>query len=128
MQLLLLEHNEMSQDKIYLEGVRLNTIIGVYPEERNAARTIYADVEIDTDHTAAAASDDFTKAVDYAAVVKILEDTAAESSFFLLEAFAGKCVEKILQITGVEKVSVKISKPAVFPNVGNTAVKISRSN
>ena len=114
-------------DTIFLEGVMLSAVIGVYPEERLAKRVLYADVEIVTDMSKAASTDDFTYAVDYSSVVAKLEEIAASTSFFLLEAFAGKCVEEILKMQGVRQVSVKISKPDIFPAVRNTAVKITRS-
>ena len=113
-------------DAILLEGVRLNTLIGVYPEERLRRREVVADIEITTDLRPAGISDDLGQALDYGAIVADLRRIAEEGSFFLLEAFAEKCAETILRRRGVSSVTVKISKPGVFADVARAAVRIHR--
>ena len=117
---------EMS-DAILLEGVRLNTLIGVYPEERVRRREVIADIEIAADLRPAGISDDLEQAVDYGAITADLRKVAEEGEFFLLEAFAEKCAETILNRRGVRSVTVKISKPGVFADVARAAVRIHRT-
>lgn len=114
-------------DVIILEGVRLNTIVGVYPEERRKRREVIADVEISADLRPAGVSDDLALSPDYAAIVDDLRKIAEEGRFFLLEAFAEKCAEAILGRRGVTAVTVKITKPGVFADVAGAAVKIHRT-
>ena len=113
-------------DAILLEGVRLNTLIGVYPEERLRRREVVADIEIAADLRPAGISDDLGQALDYAAIVADLRKVAEEGKFFLLEALAEKCAERILDRRGVTGVTVKISKPGVFADVARAAVRIHR--
>ena len=113
-------------DAILLEGMRLNTLIGVYPEERLRRREVIADIEIEADLRPAGFSDDLEQAVDYGAIAADLRKVAEEGELFLLEAFAEKCAETILSRRGVNSVTVKISKPGVFADVAQAAVRIRR--
>ena len=114
-------------DAIIIEGMRLNTVIGVYPEERQNRREVIADVEIAADLRPAGASDDLALSLDYAAVAADLRKIAEEGSFLLLEAFAEKCAETILSRRGVTAVTVRITKPGAFADVAGAAVRIHRT-
>jgi FolB domain-containing protein len=52
-------------DRIMIEGIRIDCIIGTRPEERQTAQPVLAGIVLYGDWRAAAASDDLNDAVNY---------------------------------------------------------------
>ena len=59
-------------DIIYLNDLRIDTIIGIYDWERRIKQTISLDLEMASDIRKAAASDDIEDTLNYKAVAKRL--------------------------------------------------------
>ena len=55
-------------DRILIEDLEVNAIIGTLPEERLEPQLLILNLEIFTDFTAAGISDDLTDAVDYSMI------------------------------------------------------------
>lgn len=101
-------------DKILLTGVRLEVHLGVPPEERAKVQTIFADIELNYDVSAAGISDDFRKTIDYAAVHETVRRVACGRAFALIEAMAEEMAAAVLAEYPAERVRVAIRKPAAL--------------
>ena len=114
-------------DKIFIDEVRLDLIIGIYEWERKVAQTIQLDIEIGLPHSRAGQSDDVADTIDYGAVVARIRATAAERHFNLVEALAEHIAHLILHEFGSPWAKVKVAKLGVLRGVKRVGVTIERS-
>ena len=99
-------------DKIILEGISFNAVIGTLPHERVRRQNLIADIEISLDLKKAAASDDLFQSVDYSEIERRTVEIAQTSSFQLLEALAGRIGEMLLSYDLVRHAQVSLFKAA----------------
>lgn len=114
-------------DRIFIESLQVEALIGVYDWERTQKTPLLVDVEMELDLSAASASDRVADTVDYAAAADLLERIAANSEFELLEALAGQMTSALLQQYPLSLVRLRISKPGILKNARNVAVELTRS-
>lgn len=114
-------------DIITLEGLRADTLLGVYPRERLLAQTVEIDLSIGFSSASAGASDDLADTIDYAAVVARIRADLASSRFHLLEALAEHVAELLLAEFGAAWVRVGVSKLGVIAGVRRVGLSIERS-
>ena len=113
-------------DKISLETMRCDALIGVYPEERLKRRPIVLDIALFCDISNAARADDIAQAIDYSKVGEAALRIVRGSAFQLIESLAEAVAEAILGFTGVIETEVRLSKPAAIPDCENISVTIRR--
>ena len=75
-------------NRIFIHDLRLETRIGVYEWEQHLTQPLLLNLEIEMPSARALASDNFADALDYAAVVRRLQELAANHPHKLLERFA----------------------------------------
>jgi len=68
-------------DIIYINDLRISTIIGVFGWERQIKQTVILDLEMGTDISRAAASDSLEDALDYKAVSKRVISFVTDNHF-----------------------------------------------
>ena len=78
-------------DLVFIEDLRIETVIGIYDWERRTKQTIALDVEMAFDNRKPAASDAIADTLDYKAVSKWLIAFVEASSFQLVETLAERC-------------------------------------
>ena len=81
-------------DKIFLNELKVDTIIGIWDWERKIRQTVVIDLEMSADIARAAATDSVEDTLNYKSVAKRIQTFVGESSFQLVETLA----EKIAQI------------------------------
>jgi dihydroneopterin aldolase len=81
-------------DIIYLHGLKVDCVIGVWEWERRITQSITIDLDMGFDISAAAASDNLDDTLSYKDVAKRVESFVSESKFQLVE----KLVEEIARI------------------------------
>lgn len=113
-------------DKIYIEGLEVFSLIGVYDWERVATQRLLVDVAIYTDLSRAAATDNVENTFNYADVAACVTNVAEKSQFKLIEALASEMINMIFSQFKVERISLKLSKPDILPNAKNVAVEFTR--
>jgi dihydroneopterin aldolase len=111
---------------IFIHDLRVSTRIGVYEWERELAQTVRLDVEVAMPSQTAFASDDFTDALDYAAIVNRLKALAADHPHRLLERFAQAIADVVLDEFHAPWVKVRVAKLAPIPGVKELGVQIER--
>lgn len=106
----------MTMDKIFISGLEIQALIGIYPEERELPQPLLLDIELYTDTRKAAASEAIADTVDYDALAKRLQQLAAETKFLLLEALAEYLAQRVLQEFAVQGLRLRIHKPMAIKN------------
>ena len=97
-------------DKVFIEALEIECVIGIYDWERKIRQPVVLDIEMDFDNRVPAASDAIEDTLDYKAVSKRLIEFVGDSSFGLVEALAEHCCRIILDEFGVARVRLKLSK------------------
>lgn len=114
-------------DAIELRDLRIVTVCGVLPEERERPQPFALDLDLEVDLAAAGVSDDLDATVDYGAVTEAAV-TAASGGFHLLEAMAESVSEAVLADERIAAVTVSVRKlrPPVPFDLGSAGVRIHR--
>ncbi|PSJ79736.1 dihydroneopterin aldolase [Neisseria iguanae] len=113
-------------DKIFLRGMKADTLIGVYDWERTHLQTLVLDLDIGVPEKSAA-SDDISNTVHYGEVCEAVRNSLYEQDFLLLEVLAEHVAKLILDNFHAQWVRVKIIKPGILPDVKEVGVEIERS-
>ena len=115
-------------DIVFIEDLRIDTVIGIYDWERRVRQTLSFDVEMAFDNTLPAASDDIALTLNYKDVSKRLIDYVGASSFGLVETLAERCAAIIRDEFGVSWVRLKLSKPGAVRGARAVGVRIERGS
>ena len=114
-------------DCVFIEGLVIETVIGIYDWERKIRQPLRFDIEMAFDNRAPAASDDIADTLDYKAVSKRLIAFVTASSFGLVETLAERWAALIIDEFGVARVDLKLSKPGAVRGADSVGVRIRRS-
>ena len=116
-------------DRILIDDLRVLTIIGALPHERELAQPLRIDLAIGLDLRNAGRSDELNDTVHYGLVCERVVEMARDSKDILLERLAAKVADVVLEFDLVEQVDVTITKlrPPVPETVESTSVIISRT-
>ena len=120
------EQPNTSMDIVYLYGLRLETIIGIWEWERQVKQTLIVDLDLGTDVSRAGRSDAIEDTVDYKSVAGRLAKLAEENNFFLVEALAENISEILIAEYGIEWVRIRINKQGALSDVRDVGVIIER--
>ncbi|MBI2802494.1 MAG: dihydroneopterin aldolase [Gammaproteobacteria bacterium] len=113
-------------DIVFLHGLRMDTVIGIWDWERRLKQTLIVDLDLGTDHAHAAASDSIDDTIDYKAVTKRLLKLGDEHAFLLVEALAEAIAQILLGEFNVQWVRVKLNKRGAVRQVRDVGVIIER--
>ncbi len=113
-------------DAIFLRGLRVEALIGVYEHEREAPQPLLIDLELGLAHSRACFSDSLDDAVDYGAVVATVCRHALLNRCELLESFAQNVADALLADFDLLSVGVSVSKPEIFDVADSVGVSIRR--
>jgi dihydroneopterin aldolase len=115
-------------DKIFLDELRIETIIGIWEWERKIRQTIIIDLEMSADIARAAATDDVADTLNYKSVAKRLQSFVGESSFQLVETLAERIAAIIRDEFDVAWVKVTVHKPGAIRGSKDVGVIIERGD
>ena len=114
-------------DIVFIEGLQIDALIGIYDWERRIRQTLVFDIEMAFDNRIPAASDSIDDTLNYKAVSKALMAYVAETEFGLVETLAERCAELILREFKVSRVRLKLSKPGAVRGARAVGVMIERT-
>ena len=114
-------------DKVFIEALEIECVIGIYDWERKIRQPVVLDLEMDSDNRRPAASDDIADTLNYKDISKRLIDFVSQSEFQLVETLAERCVEIILGEFDVAHVRLKLSKPGAVRGAKAVGVIVERS-
>ncbi len=115
-------------DTVFIEGLRLDALIGVHDRERHAPQPLLLDIRMRFDNRIAASSDTLADALDYEAVSLRLAEYVTQTDFMLVETLAECCADLILTEFGAKGVRLKLSKPDALANAAAVGVEIERGS
>ena len=113
-------------DIIFLRGLEAKAVIGIYDWERTIRQTIILDLEMGTDISKAAATDDITHTLDYKAVSKRIGSFIEDSSFFLVETMAEEVAKIILSEFPTPWVRLTLNKKGAIRGATDVGIQIER--
>jgi dihydroneopterin aldolase len=113
-------------DKIFLDELKVDTIIGIWEWERRIRQTVVIDLEMSADIAKAAATDDVADTLNYKSVAKRVQGFVAESSFQLVETLAEQIAAIIRDEFDVAWVKVRVNKPGAIRGSKAVGVLIER--
>lgn len=100
--------------------------VGVPADERAKAQRLLLTVELETDFSASASSDDVEKTIDYYSVSRRLLKLGEGRSWNLIEALAVEVAETLLREYPVKAVTVEVKK-FILPETRYVSVKTRRA-
>ena len=103
-------------DRVLIEALAVETVIGVYDWERTIRQRLVMDLEMATDIRAAAADDDLTHTLDYAAISARIQTFAERLAALLREEF------------GIPWLTMTVRKPGAVPEAAAVGVRIVRGS
>ena len=109
-------------DIVYIEDLRIETVIGIYGWEQEVKQVISIDLEMATDIRRAAETDRIEDTLNYKAVAKRIIAYVQENRPELVESLAERIAELIQQEFAVPWLRLKLSKPGAVR--GSRAVGI----
>jgi dihydroneopterin aldolase len=118
--------DQTARDIVFIEDLRIQTVIGVFDWEREITQTVSLDLQMAFDISHAAKSDDIADTLDYKAVSKRLIQFVEASEFQLVEALAEECANIVLTEFPVDWVHLKLSKPGAVRGSSAVGVIIER--
>lgn len=114
-------------DIIFIEEMRAETWIGIYPREKAMPQTVELSLQIGVSTASAGASDDIRDTVDYAVVVTRLRAELVARHFNLLEKLAEFVATLLLEDFAAQWVRVSVAKLGMLSGVRRVGVIIERS-
>ena len=119
---------QTSSDKIFVNNLRVQAILGIYPLEREQSQEVVITLEIDTDCSKAAASKDLADSLDYATLAHAVAELTINGKYLLIETLIEDIGRHCLRQPLVQGVSVQVEKPQAVSRAGSVGIKIYRSN
>jgi len=113
-------------DKIFLDELKIDTIIGIWDWERKIRQTVIIDLEMSADIARAAESDSVEDTLNYKSVAKRIQQFVGDSSFQLVETLAERIAGVIRDEFGVAWVRVRVHKPGAIRGSKDVGVEIER--
>lgn len=113
-------------DIVYVRGLEVKTVIGVYEWEREIKQPISVDLDMAADFRKAAQTDDHAHVLDYKVVCVRVAEFIEGSNLKLLEAMAEEIASLLRTEFKVSWVRVKVSKPAAITGAKDVGVIIER--
>lgn len=115
-----------AMDRIFINDLRVECIIGTLPHEREQAQSIWINVTLELDLKRAGGSDELEDTVDYKTLADAIATLAVDTKAFLLERLATAIAGLCLASPAIHTVIVRIDKPQALETARSAAVEIIR--
>ena len=123
----ILRHSfQTAMDIIFLRELKVDTLIGVYEWEKRVAQTLQLDLEIALPNSRAGQSDNIVDALNYADIVRHIQNVLSSRHFNLLEALAEHIAQILLTDFNAPWVKVSVAKLQAIRNCKMVGVSIER--
>lgn len=116
----------VTMDIVFIQGLKIDCVIGIYDWERKIRQDIVLDIEMSVDIKAASETDHIDQTLDYKAVSKRLISFVQTSEFQLVETLAEKITQIIINEFDVEKVKLTLNKGEAVTGAQGVGVIIER--
>ncbi|MEF3074268.1 MULTISPECIES: dihydroneopterin aldolase [unclassified Methylobacter] len=113
-------------DIIFLGGLEIQTVIGIYDWEREIKQAVVLDIEMAYDIKKAAETDDIQYTLDYKAVSQRIISFVEQSSFFLVEKLIEEIAAIIRNEFNVPWVKIRLNKRGAISSARDVGIIIER--
>jgi len=113
-------------DIIFLRGLHIETLIGIYDWEREIKQTIILDAEMAADIRKAAVSDHIADTLDYKAVSKRIIQFVESSEFYLVETLAERLAAVLIEEFGIPWLRLTLNKKGAIRGASDVGIIIER--
>ena len=116
-----------NMDTVFIQGLKIDTVIGIYDWERKIRQEIVLDIEMSADISTAASTDHINQALNYKDICKRLCSYVGDSEFQLVETLAEEICQIIIKEFGVQWVKLKLNKGEAITGAEGVGVIIERT-
>lgn len=113
-------------DRIFITGLSVKTIIGIYDWERTVRQRVVLDLEMSANIAKAAKAEDVDSTLNYKTLSDTLVKFIENSEFQLIETMAEEVCKMIRQDFGVVWVKLTLHKPDALDGDTDVGVIIER--
>lgn len=114
-------------DAIVIEGLKVETVVGCFAWERQIQQPLLLDLNIETDLTAAAGSDDLADTLNYAEICEIATQVIQTAAPALIEHAAQLVLAALFnQFSAIERIQITIRKPAIIAQASSVGIRLER--
>ena len=110
-------------DIVFIEDLRIETVIGIYDWERGIRQTVALDVEMAFDNRVPAASDDIAHTLDYDFVRELIAQAVGRQHHELQETLCDAVLAAVLRRPEVQAARVATRKPDVYADSASVGVE-----
>lgn len=114
-------------DKVFIKGLSVEAVIGVYDWEREIRQRLVFDLEMSSDNRIPAASDNVEDTLDYDRISRRIAEFAGSSEFQLIETLAERIAELVMAEFAVSHLVLTVHKPGAVDIAQDVGVCIERS-
>ncbi len=113
-------------DIVFVRDLEIECIVGIWGWERKMPQTVSIDLDMGTDLSQAAATEDINFCVDYKSVSQSVTKLVQEGRFKLVETLADRVAAHIREDFGVPWVRVRVSKPGAVKHSREVGIIVER--
>ena len=113
-------------DKVFIEDLEVETIIGIFGWEREVKQIVRISLEMSFDTSKAGKSDKIDDALDYKKIGKSIVNLVENSSFFLVEKMAEEIALLVLKNKQIKDIKLRVEKPGALRGSKSVGVEILR--
>lgn len=113
-------------DRVFIKQLQVDTVIGVYDWEKTIRQRLVLDLELATDISQAAATDNIRYAVDYAVVTEKVRHLISTEPIQLIETVAERVAQLLLREFATSEVQVTVMKPDAIAKADAVGISITR--
>lgn len=115
-------------DRIFLQEITFQTIIGAFKWEKTIQQTILVDVSLYIDIQKAAKYDDLTLTIDYDKVCTAVITCGQSQAYQLIETLAENIAQQLLKMYPLlAQIEVTVYKPGAVAQAKTVGVSITRT-
>jgi dihydroneopterin aldolase len=119
-------NRKATMDIIFLGGLEIETVIGIYDWERQIKQKILLDIEMAFDIQKAATTDDITYALDYKTVSDRIVAFVESSEYLLVETLIEEIAKLLLSEFPIPWVKIILNKKGAISRARDVGIIIER--
>lgn len=113
-------------DTVFIKNLRVQAVLGIYPQERVTPQTVLVSVWVETDTRQAGQSDSIEACLDYEQLANRLKAHTQTARRLTVEALAEDLASVCLETPGAQAVTLRVEKPEAYPDADSVGVEIFR--
>lgn len=114
-------------DKVFIDELLVETVIGLYPWEKEVKQPLTISLELGWDIRRAAATDDLSTTLNYAEIAEHIQAYAQDHKHILLESFAEDLAARLIRDFSIPWLCLRVAKTTTVPAARQVGIQIERS-